>query len=473
MKAHWITGNIRGWLWAIAGILALVTSCAVGPDYKRPLINTPPIFRGEAQLGTNSIAELAWWQIFQDPTLQGLIRTALTNNYDLRIAVSRVEQARALSQQNRALFYPQIAYDAGVSRGKNASPSGPLFSGGRTATVYDMAGNASWELDLWGRIRRLNEAAQAQFFASQEARRDVTVSLVAEVAQAYFQLLALDQQLAIAVGASNSFSGSLKIFSERLQGGVASNLETSRAEAALASAAATIPDLERQIVVQENLINVLVGRNPAPIPRPKTPLEHILFPDIPAGLPSALLERRPDIRQNEELLRAANAQVGVSVANFFPQISLTAVLGQISPQLSQLLSGGANSWSAGAGLAGPLFQGGRLTAQYRQARAAREEARLRYESSVITALQEVSNALVSRQKLAESRVQQARSVRAYQQAVNVSMQRYLVGNASYFEILESQQQLFPAQNTLVQTQLNQLLAFVQLYRALGGGWDIK
>ncbi|MDB6064028.1 MAG: efflux system, outer rane lipoprotein NodT family [Pedosphaera sp.] len=452
--------------------MILFASCAVGPDYRRPNANPPGTYRGSTNVLTNSFGDLPWWEVFHDETLQGLIRTVLTNGYDLRLAVSRVEQARAILMQNRAAFFPQISYVGLLGRGKNAI-GGTLFpNGGNTVTDVETAGNVSWEIDVWGRIRRLNESARAQYLATVEARHDVMTSVISEVAQAYFQLLALDRELEIARYTTNSFGESLRIFSQRLQGGVASKLETSSAEAALASAAATVPDLERLIAIQENFISVLIGRDPGPIPREHTLLQELLPPEIPAGLPSALLERRPDIREAEQLYRSANAQIGVAVANFFPQISLTGAYGKVSPTLSAFTAGAATAWSAAASVTGPIFQGGRLVGQYRQAVALREQYWLSYEQTVLTALQEVSNALIANSAYAEERLQQARSVAAYEVAVQVATQRYLVGQSSYYEVLQEQQLLFPAENTLVQIQLNQLQTIVQLYRALGGGWRV-
>jgi multidrug efflux system outer membrane protein len=451
--------------------MLLLASCAVGPSYKRPALSVPPNFRSApAQAPTNSFADLAWWAVFKDDRLQDLVRAALTNNYDLRVAVARVDQARAVLAENRAAFFPQLNYNGTAARGKNVANGAAVFNHGSIGDNLLADGSASWELDLWGRIRRLNESARAQFFASQEARRDVMVSLVSQVAQAYFQLLALDRDLEIAASTTNSFGESLTIFSERLQGGVASKLETSAAEAAMASAAATVPDLDRQIELQENLINFLLARNPGPVPRSQLLLREQLLPEVPAGLPSALLERRPDIRQAEQSLRSANAQVGVAVADFFPRLSLTGLFGQVSPELSAFTGGGANAWSIGANLTGPLFQGGFLVGQYHQALALREESRLRYQQTVLASFQEVSNDLIARRKFAEQRVEQARAVQAYEVAVQVSKDRYVAGKASYYEVLQEQQLLFPAQNALVQVELNQLVAMVQLYRDLGGGY---
>ena len=443
----------------------------MGPDYHRPPLDVPAQYRGAPPIVyTNSMGELPWWQIFKDDTLADLIRTGLTNNYDLRIAITRVEQANAIVAENRAAYFPQLNYSGTVSRGKNALGGTVFPNNGQITDLFSISGNASWELDLWGRIRRLNESARAQYLASQEARRDVTVTVISQVAQAYFRLLALDQLLDIAHRSTNSFGESLRIFSQRLAQGTVSTLETSAAEALLESAAATVPDLERQIEVQENLVNVLLGRNPGPTPRARSLTQQDLTLAIPPGLPSELLTRRPDIREAEESLRSANAQVGVAVANFFPQLSLTGLFGQVSPETSAFTSGAANAWSLGASLAGPLFQGGRLRGQYRQAVSVREQAALSYKSTVLGALEEVSNDLIAVQKYGQQGVRQARAVRAYELAFQVSLQRYVAGHASYYEVLQQQQQLFPAENALVQAQLNQFLSFIELYQALGGGF---
>jgi len=393
-------------------ISLLLCGCAIGPNYKRPAIDSPGNFRNASDtVSTESIANRPWWEVYKDDTLKGLIETALTNNYDLRIAVARMEQARAIAMQTRA-----------------------------------------------------------QFLASEEARRGVVLSLVGEVAQAYFELLELDEEHEIATRATNSFAESLRIFSQRFEGGVVSKLETSRAEAALATTAAIVPDLERRIVIKENQINVLLGRNPGPVPLLTTLLRQALPPEIPAGLPSELLERRPDIRRAEQFVRSANARVGVALGNFLPQIGLTALYGGVSSDLSAITSSGGSVWSVAANVAGPVFQGGRLYGQYQQSKADLQEAKLQYQQAALGAFHDVANALVSRQKLEAVRVQQSRAVAAYQEAVTVSTQRYIAGKASYYEVLEAQQQLLPAENSLAQTELNQLLAVVQLYKTLGGGW---
>jgi len=446
-----------------------LAGCAVGPNYRRPPDTGPASFRGGGT-ETNSLGDYAWWRLFNDPALQELIRIALTNNYDIRIAAARVAQARAIWAENRSLFLPQVNYQGWIGRGKNAQYDTPYSTVPHTASGMYAEGLVSWEIDLFGRIRRLNESARAQFLASQEARRDVTAMLVSDLARAYFQLLALDEELRIARESTNSFGQSLRIFTQRYRGGVASKLEVSSAEALMASAATSALDLQRQIIAQENLICVLLGVNPGPVARGGALLAEALPPEVPPGLPSALLERRPDVRQAEQNLRSANALVGVAKADFFPRLSLTALLGQTSTELSTFTSGAHNAWSIASGVTGPIFQGGLLRAQYRAARAAWEEARLQYQSTILTAFREVADALAARQQLALERVEQTRAVAAYQEAVKVANERYVQGRAGYYEVLQEQQLLFPAENTLTQIQLNQLLAVVQLYRALGGGW---
>jgi multidrug efflux system outer membrane protein len=449
--------------------LMFLSGCAVGPNYKRPAIDSPSAFRAENQTANGPLAELDWWQVYQDDKLQALIREALTNNYDLRIAVARVEQSRALAMQARSQFVPNLNYGGTVNRGRNYLFGSEFPNNAATLSSAEATLNAFWEVDLWGRVRRLNESARAQYLASQEARRGVRLSLLSDVATAYFQLLELDEELEIASRTTNSFAESLRIFSQRLQGGTASGLESSRAEAALDDAAAAVPAIRQRISATENQLCVLLGRNPGPIERP-APLLAQGTPEVPAGLPSALLERRPDVRQAEQSLRSANAQVGESVAEFFPKIGLTALLGKVSPELSAFTLGGANAWGIAAEGTGPLFEGGRLVGQYRQTKAARNEAELQYRQTVLNAFREVSDALVSRAELAEVREYQAHEVTALETAVKLSSERYVAGKASYYEVLEAQQQLFPSELNLARTRLNQLLAVVTLYKTLGGGW---
>ncbi len=449
--------------------LILSAGCSVGPNYKRPAIDSPPVFRGEDEDTNGALPELNWWQVYRDQMLQALVREAFTNNYDLGIAVARVEQARAVAMQARSQFVPGITYDGTLSRGRNQLFGSAFPNGGNTASSAVATINAFWEVDLWGRVRRLNESARAQFLASEEARHGVRLGLLSDVATAYFQLLELDEELEIARRTTNSFGESLRIFTRRLEGGTTSVLESSRAEAALDEAAAAVPAISQRISTTENQLSILLGRNPGPIDRP-TSLQTQSMPPIPAGLPSTLLERRPDVRQAEQQLRSANAQVGESIAEFFPKIGLTALLGRVSSELTAFTLGSANAWGVAAEASGPLFQGGRLAGQYRQVRAARNEAELRYRQTVLNAFREVADALVSRLQLAEIREHQAHQVNALETAVKAASERYVAGKASYYEVLEAQQQLFPSELNLARTRRDQLLAMVALYKALGGGW---
>lgn len=458
---------------ALPGLMfLLLTGCAMGPNYRRPAVEAPPDYRFATSHSVESLADLAWWNVFKDEELQALIRTALANNYDVRVAATRVEQARQFAEAAHGQFLPTVGYRAGIARGQNEFLGAPSDAGVQTATAAAGVLNAAWEIDLWGRVRRLNESARAQFLASEEAKRGVMLSLVSDVAQAYLELLELDLQLEITQRATESFRRSLKLFTDRLEGGVSNKLATSRAQAAASTAAAQIPEIERQIALKEDQINMLLGRSPGPIPRRGKLLQEWLPPEVPAGLPSALLERRPDVRAAEQLLQSANAQIGVAQANFFPQIGLTAMLGKVSPDISTITGGKANAWSIGLNAAGPIFQGGTLLAQYRRAKAAWEEAKLQYQQTAVNAFREVSDALISREKFAASRVELGGSVTAYRDAVDVAMDRFNLGRASYYEVLAAQQLLFPAESALAQSELNQRLATVQLYKALGGGWQV-
>jgi multidrug efflux system outer membrane protein len=461
----------RQWLLTIVTSAGLLAGCAVGPDYKRPTTTPPETFRG--QTGPEeaaSLADLPWWEAFRDPTLQELLQAALANNYDLRVAVARVEQARALAARARGAFFPSIGYQGDIARARLSGEIIGLPSGQGPSTESFFVGlfTASWELDIWGRIRRQYEAAGAQFFATEEARRGVLLSLVSNVAQAYFELLQLDAQLDIARRNTASFQGTYNLFQRRLAFGLASTLETARAEGALGSTASNIPNLESQIAAKENEISTLLGRNPGPIPRGTPLFGQAIVPEVPAGLPSALLERRPDLRQAEQQLVQANAQVGVAKANFFPQLTLSGFGGGVSPQLEAF----SHVWSLAAGLTGPIFQGGQILENYRAFVAAWEQAKLQYEQAVITAFQEVSSALTSLEKLVQVEAEQARAVKAYQDSVRIATQRYEGGLASYYEVLEAQQLLFPAETQLAQIRATRLFTYVQLYKVLGGGWNL-
>ena len=442
---------------------ALLTGCTVGPQYQRPPVNPPEQIRGETgPAEAASFADQAWWEIFEDEALEALIAEALRNGYDVRLAAWRVEEARAAAGITRSQRFPAAQAAAGWSRGRFA---------GVTEDLYDVNLGVSWEIDLWGRIRRLNEGARADVLATEEARRGVLLSLVSEVATSYFQLRELDLELEIARRSTGAFQETYNLFNRRLEAGAASGLETASAGATLASTAAAIPDLERLIVAEENRLAFLLGRNPGPIARGEALEDQLLPPEIPAGLPSDLLQRRPDLREAEQQFIAANADIGVAVADFFPRLSLTGVLGGVAPQVADLFGDG-KTWSIGGGLLSPVFQGRRLQDQRRVAEARWEQAKVRYEASVTNAFAEVSTALVAYQKLAEIEREQARAATSYRQAVQLSNDRYIAGLADYLEVLQAQQQQLTAENSLAQTRFDRLASLVQLYKALGGGWRL-
>ncbi len=451
-------------------LLLLLSGCAVGPNYKRPPIVAPEQVRGETgPAQAASLADRAWWEIFGDEALEGLLDEALKNGYDVRLAAARVEEARANAGIARSELFPQIDYQGQWSRSRQSEFVAP---GAGTVSLHDVNLGLTWEIDLWGRIRRSSESALAQYLASEEARRGVLLALVSEVATDYFQLRQLDQRLEIARRTTTAFQETYDLFGRRLEAGMASALETASAEASLASVAGQVPQLESLIVALENAIGLLLGRNPGPIGRGASLTDQFLPPEVPAGLPSDLLRRRPDVKQAEQQLIAANANVGVAMANFFPTISLTGAFGGVSSDVSNLFQAG-KTWSIAAGLTGPLFQGLRLKNQYDARVAQWEQAKTQYERAVTNAFGEVSSAIVAHQKLAQAEKEQARAVAAYRQAVTLSNQRYVSGFAGYLDVLQAEQNLFPAENALAQIRFNRLANFVQLYKALGGGWNLS
>jgi multidrug efflux system outer membrane protein len=457
------------WARIVAGLSALgFGACAVGPNYKPPATEMPPAYRGEeTPVGAGSLADLPWWDIFQDAALKALIDDALLNNYDLRIAAVRVEQARYFVGTIRADMLPQASYDGSADRGRVFIPlGGENTTGNQFLGAFQLA----WEIDIWGRIRRATEASLAGLFAAEDVRHGVVLTLVSAVAQAYFELRELDLELEIALRTRDSFQQTLDLFMRQLVGGVGNKLATSRAEAALAGTAATIPDIERLIVAKENQLSILLGRPPTSIARGQALTEQWFPPEIPAGLPAALLERRPDILLAEQNIVASNALVGVAVANFLPRIGLTTLYGGQSSELENVVKSAGSVWAIGAALTGPIFQGGRLYYDYKGRVAVWEEAKLAYEGTVLNALGEVSNALVAREKFTASQGELERQVAALQEAVRLATMRYTGGLASYYEVLEAQQELFPAENQLARTRRDELVSVVQLYRALGGGW---
>jgi outer membrane protein, multidrug efflux system len=445
-----------------------VAGCALGPDYSRPELPMTPTYRDRVE-EQESIADLPWFEVFSDPVLQELVRESLANNRDLLAAASRVEVARGLAAVQRSELFPEIGYTGEAARGKDTSFG---FTAPDRGTENDFlaALSGAWEADIWGRIRRASEAARAEMLATEAFRRAVVLSLVSSVAQAYFELRELDLELEIAHRTVGVFGETLNIFDSQFKGGVASKLDPLRAEAALAQAAATVPDLERRIVAKENQLSVLLGRPAAAVARGSALVDQELPPAVPAGVPSQLLERRPDVIEAEQVLIAANARVGEALAEFFPRIGLTTLYGSASDDIDDLFDNGTGLWSVLGRATGPIFTFGR-TWYFWRARQADTEAALRdYEQTVLIALQEVSDTLVAREKLALVRVEQERAVNALAESLEVARTRYMGGLSTYIEVLDAQQQLFPAENALAQTRRDELLALVDLYRALGGGW---
>jgi multidrug efflux system outer membrane protein len=454
---------------ASAVALVLTAGCAVGPNYKQPQVPVPESYRdvqGPPAPAT-SLANEPWWEIFKDETLRGLIDEALRNGYDVQLAAARVEEFRARAGIARSEFFPQIGYGGDVTRGL---VSKEVLPGATTRTLYSANVNFGWEVDLWGRVRRLNEAAKARYLATEEARRGVVLSLVSDVAQRYFLLLELDTELVIAKETVQAFRETNELYIRKLEGGAASAIQTSYSAAALNQVAAQVPLIERQIEATENQLNLLLGRNPGPIPRGASLTGQSLPPDVPAGLPSELLRQRPDIQQSEQQLVAANADVGVAVANFFPTISLTGLFGGVSPDVSNLFAAG-KAWSIAAGLVGPLFQGGRLRSEYDAAVALWQQAKIQYEQTVTGAFAETTTVLYAREKMIQTQASLKETVAQYREMVRLANLRYLAGLSSYFEVLYAMQQLYPAEIALARSRFDLLNDFVDIYKALGGGWD--
>jgi multidrug efflux system outer membrane protein len=453
-------------------IAVLLAGCAVGPNYKRPTVNVPTDYRDSMAAQTaaaSSFGNENWWQVYQDPVLEQLIHTALQQNYDVRIAATRVLEAQAQVGITRANQFPSASVGAGVSSEQNAKVSN-LFP---AYQVNEGQLNLSviWNLDFWGKYRRQTEAARAQMLASQWGQRAVMSSLVANLATAYFQLRALDTELEIAKRTLGSRQQSLQLTRVLETHGSSSDLDVSQSEQLVYTASETIPDLQRQIRQQENQLSILLGQNPGPIGRGRTLTEEPVPVAVPAGLPSELLERRPDVREAEENVVAANAQIGVAKAAFFPSISLTGTGGLESNALNSFLSAPSQTWNAGLSITQLVFEGGRLRSGLRLARAQHQEAALSYQQTVQNALEQVSNALIATQKNREFREQQDMLTAAAQRTDQLSEVLYKNGGASYLQVLTSETNYFSAELNLVQAQLNERLALVQLYQALGGGWQ--
>jgi multidrug efflux system outer membrane protein len=458
---------------ALLSAALLLSGCTVGPNYKRPTVAVPTTYRGVVPGGTPQtetapLGDQKWSDIFQDEQLRTLILTALQQNYDLRIAASRILEAKAQLGITRADQFPTVSAGAGIADLRNAqSKFLPAFE---TSTgQVNLA--AAWELDFWGKFRRATEAARANLLASEWARQEVVSTLVANVASAYFQLRALDRELEISKRTLDSRQESLRLTRILANGGATSLLDVRQAEQLVFTARAEIPALEQQIEQQENFLSVLLGQNPDDITRGQTLTEQRQPAQVPPGLPSSLLERRPDIRQAEEQLVAANAEIGVARAAYFPQISLSGSGGFQSSALTNLFSGPAGAWSFGASLAQPIFTGGRLRSGVRLAEAQQQTAALFYQQSIQQAFRSVSDGLVAYRKTREFRAQQELLFESAEDAARLSQMRYTGGATGYLEVLTNETNAFSAELGLVQARLNELLALVQLYEALGGGWQ--
>ena len=458
---------------AFACVISLMCGCAVGPKYHRPPISAPPAFRGltpeeAAKNEVKSFADEKWWEVFQDRELQELVRTALQQNYDVRIAATRILEAQARLGITRADQFPTVS---GQAAAINERSSRSKFLPAFTTSSNQIGLTLFWDLDFWGKYRRATEAARANFVASEWARREIISQLIANLTGAYFQLRALDLQLEISRQTLAERQDSLRLTRVLAEGGATSMLDVRQAEQLVFTAAGEIPALEQQVEQQENLISILLGNNPGPIPRGKKLTEQEHPPSVPVGLPSSLLERRPDIRQAEEQLVAASAQIGVARAAYFPQIPLTASAGYQSSALTGLFAGPAGVWNFGASLTQPIFTAGRLKSNVRLAESQQQEAVLFYQQTIQSSFQDVSNSLIAYRKTQEFRQQQQRLTDSAEDATRLSQMRYNGGAASYLEVLTNDTNYFSAELALVQAQLNELLALVQLYRDLGGGWE--
>jgi multidrug efflux system outer membrane protein len=451
-------------------VAAALCGCMIGPDYRRTAVDTPDSFRFGGKDARDAV-NTEWWRQFRDPVLDGLIAEALTSNKNVKTAAANIEQAAGVVTQTRAPLFPQASYGVNASRQRaSESNAAPLPKGvPNPFNSFQLFAGATWEIDLWGRIRRLSEGARANLLASEEARRGVILSLVASVAGQYLQLRGLDEQLAIAQRNLTAYADSVKLYELQFEYGLVSLMIVEQARTQYETAAALIPQIESQIAQIENSLSILLGRNPGPIARGKK-IDELAFPAIPGGLPSQLLERRPDILQAEQILIAANAQIGAAKALYFPAISLTAAMGRESSDLSKLFKGPAHVWSYAGTITGPIFTAGAIFGQVEQAKAGQKAALLGYESAIQGAFADVENALVIREKLAGQILAQERLVKANQEYERLALLQYDEGYAPYLTVLNAQQQLFPAELNLAQFRASLFTSYANLYKAMGGGW---
>jgi multidrug efflux system outer membrane protein len=449
---------------------ALLCACTLGPDYKRPAVEAPKAFQYETKDAANT-ADTLWWKQFNDPVLEQLIDEALAHNTNIQIAAANVEQAAAILTQSRSQFFPTVGYGAGAGRQRAVEPAfaAQLPNYPNPTSSYTAALQASWEIDLWGRIRRQSESAYANVLATDEARRGVVLSLVAQVASSYLQLRGLDAQLAVAQQTLQTYKESVDLFTLQFQYGQVSQMNVAQAESQYESAAAQIPLIESQIAQTQTSLAVLIGRDPGPITRGKSVYDLVL-PTVPAGAPSSLLERRPDLLQAEQQLIAANAQIGAAKALYFPTISLTGAFGNASSDLSKLFSGPARVWSYAGSIVGPIFTFGAVSGQVAQAEAAQNAALLNYQLSIRNAFADVDNALVANQKLQDQLAAQVKLVAALKQYNELARLQYDGGYTSYSTVLQAEQSLFPAELNLASIRAQLFASSVNIYKAMGGGW---
>jgi len=470
VKPHPSTIWRAGMALAALAPAALLAGCMTMPEYKRPDAAPPAQFRLQAQpAAAQSLADLPWWGVFNDKALQGLISEGLANNTDLKVAISRIEQARALVDVTHSQMSPQLNYQVGGGGERTFVPTQNSIG---AVTVGSIGGalNAAWEFDVWGRIRKSTQAAQANLFEQEDIRRGVMLTLVTDIAAGYFRLLELDRELAISQESSDTFKTSLDLFTKRFEAGRDNRLPMDRSQANYEAAGARTADIKRRIAQQENALSVLVGGYPRAIERGRPLIEQSL-PEAPLSDTTALLQRRPDILAAEQTMQRANAQIGVAIANFYPRIGLSALLGGIGADVRDTWNS-FGIWSLGLSAAGPLFTGGRLEAELKNRQAFWDETVAGYKKTVLVAFQETSDALAAQQTLVQRRASLENQVAALQRSQAFAKTRYDEGRASYFEVLETQQQLFPAEDELAQTRRDQLLAVVSLYKALGGGWNL-
>lgn len=455
----------------VLALALLVAGCAIGPKYREPAMELPKSYRSYDSLEQGeSMINLPWWKVFDDRALQELIRETLVNNYDLRAAAARVDEARAKVGVTRSEILPHTDLTAGASRDRNSQQLYPNLD--RLSSTFTGGFNTAWELDVWGKIRQAIRASQAEYLATEDARRGVMVTLVGDVAQSYFRLLELDLELDIAQKTLKTRSDNLDLFEKRQKGGVASGLEVARAQADYQQTAANIPDIERQIEIEENKLSALLGRNPGAIPRTMTISKENFAPGLPkTGLPSEVLKRRPDIMEADQMLRAANASVGVAAGEFMPAVNMTNFVGGGGDRISQVFYDKGYTWSVGGDIDLPLFKGGKNVYNYKAAKAQWQQSLASYKQTVIGAFREVADALVAIEKYKNVRAEQEKQVAALAESVKLSLARYEGGLSSYIEVLDADQQYYSAQNSLAYTLGQQLIAYVQLYRALGGGWE--